>query len=59
MLEARYRADLKVYRAAIRQLDVCHPSEFKQVYENTERARLAFERAHFLLERHIAEHGCG
>jgi hypothetical protein len=58
-LKARFHADFKVYREAVHQLDLCQPGDFNQVYEDAERARLAFENARAALNSHIAEHGCG
>jgi hypothetical protein len=58
ILKARYDADFKLYREATRQLDVCQPADFKTVYENAQRAKIAFEKALTALDKHIAEHGC-
>ena len=58
-LKARLNADFKVYRDAVHQLDLCQPGDFNLVYEDAERARLAFENARIALNHHIAEHGCG
>jgi hypothetical protein len=58
-LKERFHADFKVYREAVHQLDLCQPADFNQVYEEAERARLAFEAARAALKSHLAEHGCG
>jgi hypothetical protein len=59
ILKARYKADLNVYRLAVRQLDLCDSRNFNRVYEDAERARVAFESAHSSLNNHVAEHKCG
>jgi hypothetical protein len=59
ILEARYHADVRVYLGAAYRLDSCPRGDFDVVYEDAERARLAFENARARLNQHIAEHGCG
>jgi hypothetical protein len=59
VLEGRYRADFKVYLAAVRSLE--HPlrkEEFHEIYQNAELAKRAFENARETLDAHIASHGC-
>jgi hypothetical protein len=59
ILEARYHADVRVYLNAAYRLDSCSREDFDVVYEDAERAKLAFENARARLNQHIAEHGCG
>jgi len=59
ILEARYHADVKVYLDAAKRLASCSPGDFKQVHEDAEGARVAFENARTALNNHIAAHGCG
>ena len=63
MLKDRMRADLKVYRDALRMLDVAvlkHGTGmgFKETAKNAEIAQRSFEAASERLNQHIASHGC-
>jgi hypothetical protein len=59
ILEARYHADVRVYLDAVYRLDSCPREDFNVVWEDAERARVAFENARAALNKHIGEHGCG
>jgi hypothetical protein len=59
VLEGRYRADFKVYLAAVGSLE--HPltkQEFHEIYQNAELAKRAFKKARETLDAHITSHGC-
>ena len=58
MLRARVRADLKVYSAAVQDLQRSIGEEFKTSRERAERARLAYEAASQTLLSHLASHRC-
>jgi len=59
ILQARVRADLKVYAEAVNSLQRSVGPEFKKSQKAAERARLAFETAGKKLADHLASHKCG
>jgi hypothetical protein len=59
MLQARVRADLKVYADAVNALHRSVGPRFKQAQQRAEQARLAFETATKKLADHLASHKCG
>lgn len=59
MLNARLRADLKVYAEAVSALQRSMGPDFKKAHKRAEQGRLAYEAASDALLLHIATHGCG
>jgi hypothetical protein len=57
-LKARMRADLKVYKDAVVELDQSSGLDFKKARQRAEHTRLAYEAARDMLEAHIAAHAC-
>jgi len=58
MLKARMRADLKVYRDSVDELEQHSGLDFMQAHQNAEHTRLAYLAAREKLNQHIASHGC-
>jgi hypothetical protein len=65
ILEERFRANLKVYFAAVRTLEKlaleshAYKKDFEQAYEDADRAKTEFEAASEELSVHMDVHGCG
>ena len=59
ILNDRMRADLRVYRQAVIDLELqAGEKRFPIAHKNLERARLAYEASRATLEAHVAIHGC-
>ena len=52
------RADLRVYRNAVIELDISRGKNFVEADRKAERSRLAYEAARDRLKEHVASHGC-
>jgi len=59
ILKDRMRADLRIYRDAVNELDSSSGLNFAEAHRKAEHTRLAYEAARELLRDHIASHGCG
>jgi len=57
-LKSRARADLKVYKEAVVELQEQTGPDFREAHTRAERARLAYETARAKLDEHLASHGC-
>src|SRR5438105_12034021 len=58
ILRSRLRADLKVYRTAIIQLESHRGKGFALSHDRAERVRTAYEASRERLNAHIDAHGC-
>ena len=58
ILKGRLRADLKIYMECVAKLNVSLGADFQKTHERAEHARLAYEGARDLLNKHIASHSC-
>ena len=58
ILRARMRADLKIYRDAVVELEQTSGPDYKKAHQRAEHARLAYEDARRKFDEHSANHGC-
>jgi hypothetical protein len=58
MLEARLRADLRVYRDAVNALEANRGTGFQKAHKLAEIARIAYEAARETFNVHVSSHRC-
>jgi len=58
MLKGRLRADLEIYMECVAKLNLSIGADFQKTHEHAENARLAYEGARDLFNKHVPSHGC-